>query len=160
MVNEGERADDIRRSARVFGGVVAIGGGIAGIGTIPPLIGRSSSLLFYLIVGLATLFYIFGVVAGIRLFENRPGAAKLLSWFLWLQVPVLQSSMISYAMSAIGSVSLIWRGALMMDISMGLTSAWTVSLFSVPDQFGLGINALPLIFLAVFWMLQKARLHT
>src|SRR6188768_2685526 len=100
---EPDGLETIGVTGRRFGGIVGIGGGIAGLSTIPPILLRSNDLASYLISAPIALLFGFGVWSGVRVFEGRAGATESLLAFLWLQVPIVQTGVVSYFFAALAS---------------------------------------------------------
>jgi hypothetical protein len=69
-------------------------------------------MLVFAIRPLFALAYAAGMWIGVRLIENQPGAWKLLTAYMWMQVPVVQSDTITCYFSSLVSFSWLYEGGL------------------------------------------------
>lgn len=131
--------------SRRFGGVLAIGGGVAGIGTIVSTALTFNDTSSFLLVSVGLLFYAFGVRSGVRLFEGAPKASRDFERFLWIQVPIVQTGVLTYFFASLASLSLVWHGGQHFEFVVAPLGGFTFSLFSIGPKSGIGINFLPII---------------
>jgi hypothetical protein len=134
--------------------VIAIGGGVSGIITsIADASGPISLLGRAIWFGFICL-YAMGILIGIRIVEGDVGGASTFRKYLWLQVPLIQSNFFSYFFSAVGSITIFYRGGFVFDFAWVLGGAWTFSLFTVQPQSGIGINVVPVILILLLKVLS------
>jgi hypothetical protein len=146
-------------AGRRFGGIVGIGSGIAGLNTLPAILLRSGDVASFVFCGAVGLLYAYGVLGGARLFDGHPRGKRDFEIFLWLQVPILQSYVLSYYLASIVSFSVIWHGTKNLDLIFVPLSGWTLSFFSAIPTSGLGINCVPIVIGIVFKVLNKTSRH-
>ncbi len=131
------------RWARRACGTLAVGGGASALVTTFANAEGLASTLAYVIALLFSLVYVAGVWIGLRLIENKPGAWKLLKIYMWVQVPVLQTGILTYFLGALFSVSCVYAGGVTFRFVFAPAGGWTFSLFTAQPAFGIGVNLVP-----------------
>jgi hypothetical protein len=140
---------------RRFAGILAIGGGIAGLSVTLAGFAGFAGVLAYVGLVVACCLYSFGVYAGVRTFEGDSAAPDLVERFFWLQVPILQTGLMSYFFATLGSLSLIYRGGVDFDFVVTLLGGWTFAISSVPPDTGVGVNLFPILVLIALKVLRR-----
>lgn len=137
--------------------VVGIGGGVAGLVSSAQALYSLTSISDYLLWSVFSCLYALGVWLGFRVLENRSGALDDFSVYLWLQVPILQSTVLTYFFATLGSCTWIYRRWPLFDFGWTIGSGWTFSLFTFEPEFGIGINLWPIVLLALFRLARVRR---
>ena len=129
--------------------VIAIGGGVSGLISTITTIEGASGFLEHLVWGAFACIYVVGVWIGLRIAEGERESVRALTKYFWIQVPVLQTSTVSYFFSAIGSLRVIYRGDSVLDFGWMIGGGWKFSFLSMQPQFGVGINVFPLVLIVI-----------
>jgi hypothetical protein len=130
-------------------GALVVTGGLSGLIVTVSDFNAIASPLAYLIGGLFAFLYSLGLLAGIRLLEGDPTAARKVKVYLSFQIPVIQSDLLSYSFASIGLVDVVFRGAGILDLNYSVGSGWAFSLFTDEDLSGIGINLVPCVILVM-----------
>jgi hypothetical protein len=138
----------VAKTGRRVIAVFSISGGITGLIAAASALGASMPGGLTLVSVGFIAAYLLGIVAGVSLLEN-PAATRLATWFVWLQVPILQSKVLSFQLSSLASFDLLWSHSESASISWNWGSRWTLGLFQPSDPFLVGCNLLALAFLVV-----------
>ena len=133
--------------ARTFG-VFAIGGGAVGL--IAALTAIPGAGLVGLAIGLLVCCaYAIGISAGTRALESGKVADPLARAYLFLQVPLVKTSIASYQFCGLLSVDLAISSPIKMTFGINSGAAFDLALFHSQDVQTIGLNILPFVFLAL-----------
>jgi hypothetical protein len=145
-----------RLERRVFGAIV-VAGGASGLITSLSEPAQFSSARTFLVWLAFVAIYAAGVLIGLMRIENRRGAQRFLTVYMWLQVPVIQTYPLTYFFGSLLSLTLMYSGDTTFRWAYAPAGGWIFSLFTVNPGFGLGINAVPVCFLLALAILRKPR---
>lgn len=143
------------RWAKRIAVIVGVGGGVAGLIASAQGLNALTSASAHFLWSVFACFYALGVWLGLRVLDERPRALEDFSKYLWLQVPVLQSNVLTYAFAMLGSCTWVYRDWPLFDFGWTLGSGWAFSLFSVEPEFGVGVNFWALALLSLLRILRK-----
>jgi hypothetical protein len=132
---------------------ICIGGGAIGASTVTyglPGLAEARQVVAALIV---IALYALGIIAGLALAEGKRNAIGLMIWFFAFQVPVVNSDIVSFGLSAPLGASIIFRGLFTFDVAWFFGSQWTLALFTPAATKGIGFNAVAVAFI-IFLMTQ------
>lgn len=134
-------------AARTFG-VFAIGGGAVGlIAALPAIPGAGWGGLA--IGFLVCCAYATGISAGTRTLESGRVVDPLARTYLLLQVPLVKTSIVSYQFYGLLSVDLTISSPIKMTFGINPGAAFDLALFHSQAVQTIGLNILPLVFLAL-----------
>jgi hypothetical protein len=129
-----------------------IGGGVMGVSTVSyslfSLEGTATVVAALLVISI----YVLGIVAGLALSEGRRNAMRLMMFFFAAQVPVVHSDVISFAVSALLSASLVLRELANFEAAWFFGTQWTFALWTRSEVHALGINAVPVALMVLLRM--------
>ncbi len=133
--------------ARTFG-VFAIGGGAVGlIAALPAIPGAGlGGLAIGLLVCCA---YAIGIWAGTRALESGMVVDPLARAYLFLQVPLVKTSIASYQFYGLLSVDLTISSPIKITFGINPGAAFDLALFHSQNVQTIGLNILPFVFLAL-----------
>lgn len=138
-------------------------GGIVGLYVLlPRLVLFTSSLLAITLFSLMVFQNIVAIYGSILFWKNQIKGGQWLYWLSWTSVPVFTSTMISYhSIIGLGVVPLmrLEPGNYGMDIVFRFGYAGALKWFPTLDIFQLGINLVPLLFIAIISQLININAH-
>lgn len=128
-------------------------GGLAGLYILLPRLSLFTDTLIALTLFSLMIFQnLVAIYGAIKFWRNDHIGGQMLYWLSWTSVPVFSSAMISYH-SVIGlGVAPIMRfvpGDYGMDVIFRFGYAGALKWFPTMDVFQLGINVVPLVFIAI-----------
>lgn len=135
-------------------------GGLVGLYVLLPRLGLfTGSLLALTLFGLMVLQNLVAVYGSIRFWQNDNQGGQMLYWLSWTSVPVFTSTMISYhSIIGLGVVPIMRLdpGNYGMDLLFRFGYAGALKWFPTSDIFQLGLNLVPLVFIAMLAQLTQA----
>jgi hypothetical protein len=141
-----------RRVAAVY----ALGGGVSGLIACIDVMGQLGVGVSLIAWILFVSIYALGIWLGIRLLERRPKSLLDFRHYLVLQVPILQTSVLSYFFASLVSATVIYRGAMDLDFGYAVGSGWIFRLFQAAPEFGIGVNLVPIVlWILTYWWIDK-----
>jgi hypothetical protein len=150
LMSEGPRAWP-RQAVSCF----AIAGGLAGLVSILFASPMFEALFVWLIGMIFACIYGMGLWAGIRFLDSNWPHARFVRLYFWLQVPVLQSGVISYFFAGLASASLLIRSDLTIDMVLSDRGGYRLSLLMAQPVVAIGVNIVPLAPLALLWLIER-----
>jgi len=133
--------------------VVSVGGGFSGLTvTTMQLLQSGQPVLTYGVSLAACVAYVFGIYSGVKFIESETEGLSLLSWYHLVQIPVVESPIISYKFTS-GLAAYLAFGNHGLSWGAYFGGQWQFALFQLQERtFGLGAN-----FFAVWatWYLRK-----
>jgi hypothetical protein len=137
--------------------VMTIGGGTNGVlSCLIWLVNSHASVREFAAVCLLMALYVIGIWSGIVWQSERERGKYLAKIFLFAQVPVLQSRLISFKLWAVGSYTVVfYPKSLAFDAGWYLGSDWELSLLHATPNAGIGINLLPFALVSLLWSRHK-----
>ena len=121
--------------------VLTIGGGFAGVvvslGTVSDSFRQS--LLEGLLNVVVVLYFIYAIVIGIRLAEDR-ASRRSLFWLYGVQVPVLSGPVIAYHLGLGAHVSVVALVGGSFDLSWWFGGQYNISIHDGDPLWGVGVN--------------------
>lgn len=128
-------------------------GGIVGLYLLLPVSTEfMGSWLAMTLFGLLVIQNIVAVYGSIRFFRHDAAGGRMLYWLSWTSVPVFSSELISYH-SIIGlgitPVMRLVEGNYGMDVLFQIGYEGALKWFPTYDIYQLGINLVPLVFIAI-----------
>jgi len=149
----------MRQWQRRILGVLATGGGFTGLAVGLTLLITPGSVLAKAFCLPFLALYIWGIVCGLCLLEDRPGAVKQNFYFWLVQIPHLMSPAIGYSFSSGASLYFIFQPDISKwDFSARLGSQFAYSLFQ-GMPFALGINFIAVLVCGYFLVLLRRSPH-
>ena len=137
--------------------IMGIGGGATGLISSAMSWSSMGPPSAYFLWFVFLMLYVLGILAGIRVIEGRPQAVRDFRIYLWMQVPVLQTYVLTYFFTVFASYTPIYHGGTIVELGWLLGSTWTFAIFSMPSEFGVGINFVPLAVLGVLKLLTSRK---
>lgn len=136
-------------------GSLALGGGAIGLTAIFGALLTDQPTASKILVLLSLPLYAWGIWCGLQMIERHPGALRSNFWFWAIQIPVLQSSMLSYLFSS-GVIVGLWTQFDPVKLNF---LAWLGSRFEVsinqPRPLALGVNVVALVVTFFIWRLRR-----
>jgi hypothetical protein len=136
-------------------GCLALGGGAVGLAAIFGVLFTDQPIASKIIVLLSLPLYAWGIWCGVQMLEQHPSALRSNFWFWAIQIPVLQSSVLSYLFSS-GLLVGLWLQFAPSNINF-LT--WVGSRFELtinqPKPLALGFNVVALAISFFIWRLRR-----
>lgn len=144
---------DLSKLLRQLICIIYFFGGLIGLYILLPRLGLfNDSVIALSLFGLMMLQNVVAIYGSIRFWQNQVAGGQMLYWLSWTSVPVFSSTMISYH-SIIGlGIAPIMRfvpGDYGMDLIFRFGYASALKWFPTLDVFQLGINLVPLVFIAI-----------
>jgi hypothetical protein len=133
--------------------VLTIGGGTSGVlSCLIWLVNRHSSAREVVAVSLVAAVYMLGIWAGIACQRQSARGQKWMKVFLFAQVPVLQSPLVSFKCTALCSYTVIfyWK-ILTLNAGWYLGDDWELSWLRAMPDLATGVNLLPLGMMSLIW---------
>jgi hypothetical protein len=149
--NEAARRAMLYKSALLS--ILTIGGGTSGVlSCLIWLVNRHSSAREVVAVSLVAAVYMLGIWAGIACQRHSARGQKWVKVFLFAQVPVLQSSLVSFKCTALYSYTVIfyWK-ILTLNAGGYLGDDWELSWLHATPNVATGVNLLPLGMMSLIW---------
>jgi len=133
--------------------VMTIGGGTNGVlSCLIWLVNSHASVREFAAVCFLMALYGLGIWSGVVWQSERDRGKYLAKIFLFAQVPVLQSRLISFKLWAVGSYTVVfYPKSPTFDAGWYLGSDWELSLLHATPNTGIGMNLLPFALVALLW---------
>jgi hypothetical protein len=136
-------------------GCLALGGGAVGLAVIFSALFTEQPIASKIIVLFSSPLYAWGIWCGVQMLEQQPGALCSNFWFWSIQIPILQSSVLSYLFSS-GLLIGLWFQFAPLKINF---LAWAGSRFEFtinqPKPLALGFNIVALAVSFFIWRLRR-----
>ena len=132
-------------------GIAALGGGAVGATLIWTMLFNEIPLASKIILALFMPLYVWGIWCGVQMLERHPNATRNNFRFWLIQIPILQSPLLSYMFSA-GFLAGVW-----VQFSPGKINflTWVGSRFELtinqPKPIAVGVNVVALLICVALW---------
>jgi hypothetical protein len=104
------------------------------------------------VVLLLAALYLFGIWSGIAYKINEQKGRNLAKIFLIIQIPVIQSGVISFKFWALGACTVLFDlKSLTFDLGGHLGSNWEFTLLVATHENIIGVNLLPWVVMSLLW---------